>query len=488
MNKLITTAISYTNGSPHIGHLYESVLADFIKNLNIINGYNTKLLTGTDEHGKKIEETSIKNNMSPKELCDKYSNEFKLLNNRLHTKYDHFIRTTDLYHKELVQTCLIKVKVSNDIYVDSYTGYYNVREEAFVSELDCKQTNYKDPVTGKPYELVKESTYYFRLTKYKEKIIEYLNKLNVMDYVKDELIQKVQSDDFCDLSISRTSFKWGIEFPFDSKHIVYVWFDALLNYISGRIILFDGSDVSTTHIIGKDIVWFHAVIYPAILYALGWEKYITPNIFIHGFIMDKNGVKMSKSLGNVIDCNYILDKYNLESIRYYLISNTSIGEDINFSEDQLVAQYNNELIKSFGNLFQRLYKLLLPNQERINLLLKNKYDIIKFNYNLYRETIEDNINIKKYMRNINDKLNYLNKWIQDSMPWKKDEDEKIILLTDMLIQLDLILILMFPIIPDKINELRGYLGLEQINKNVLNYYDLQIKILDNNIKVFNMIK
>lgn len=488
MSKLITTAISYTNGSPHIGHLYESILADFIKNLNIISGTNTMLLTGTDEHGKKIEETAMKNNITPKELCDKFSNEFKHLNNRLHTNYDHFIRTTDTYHKELVQKCLIKVRDSDDIYIDTYKGYYNVREEAFVSELECKQTDYKDPVTGKMYELVEESTYYFRLTKYKDMLIEYLKNLNVMEYVKEELLRKVQSEDFRDLSISRTSFKWGIEFPFDTKHIVYVWFDALLNYMSGRYKLFNEENVSTTHIIGKDIVWFHAVIYPAILFALGWDQYVTPNIFIHGFIMDKNGVKMSKSLGNVVDCNYILDKYNLESIRYYLITNTSIGDDINFSEDQMIAQYNNELIKSFGNLFQRLYKLLIPNQNMINLRLKDKN--IESNYKAYREiiyeVIKDN-NIKKYIRTINDRLNYLNKWIQDSMPWKKEEEERIMLLTDMLIELDIILILMFPIIPDKINELRGYLGLNNIDKNVLYNYDLQINIINNNIKVFKII-
>ena len=489
MNKLVTTAISYTNGSPHIGHLYESVLSDFMKHLLIISSNNTKLLTGSDEHGKKIEETAIKNNIKPIELCNKYSEEFKKLNNNIKTKYDNFIRTTEEDHVLVVQEALKKVLDNGNIYLGTYKGWYNTREEMFMSELDCKLNNYNDPISGKPYELIEEETYYFKLSSFKNELIEYVKKLNVSEYIKNDLLLKLE--DLKDLSISRTSFNWGIKFPFNDKHIVYVWFDALLNYITGKNRLFEDVDVDVDvdiiHIIGKDIVWFHAVIYPAILMALGKQKYISNNIFIHGIIMDQNGNKMSKSLGNIIDVDYLINKFNIEAIRFYLITNTT-NEDINLSEERLISQYNNELIKSFGNLFQRVYKLLIPIQNEINILLKDKKDIIKNNFEKNKEIINNiisnNFNIKKYIEYINEKLSHCNKKITDDKPWEKEVIEKVIILTDLLIELDNIMILLYPVIPDKINELRKYLGLENVNNNILQNDKLTIKITEKNIKAF----
>lgn len=490
-NTLITTAISYTNGSPHIGHMYESILADFIKNIYIISGRDTKLLTGTDEHGKKIEETAIKNNMTPKQLCDKFSDEFKTLNNRLQTKYDHFIRTTDPAHINLVQESLITVHSNMDIYKNIYEGWYNVREESYVSEIEYKNTNGLDPVTLKPYEKVTEETYYFKLSKYQEKLQKYLLTCTIPIYLQQEFLKKIE--ELKNISISRQHFNWGIPFPFDTNHVVYVWFDALLNYVTGKNILYDNNNVDIVHVIGKDIVWFHVVIYPAILYSLGYDNLVTPNVFVHGHIMDNTGNKMSKSVGNVVDVNYILDKYNVEAVRYYLISNTSECNDINFSEEHMVAMYNNELMAGFGNLFQRLYRLLIPCEYNINMLLKEQTEVIKTNYNnlklILEEVLHENINIKKYMKILNSMIMNLNKTIQDTSPWKKEGKDKFLLLTNLLLSLNDIMILMFPVIPNKINELRGYLGLGNIGNDILDTTELQINICKNNtnIKVFSKI-
>ena len=367
-----------------------------------------------------------------------------------------------------------------------------MREESYVSELEYTRTNGLDPVTMKPYEKVTEETYYFKLSKYQDKIQKYLLTCTIPLYLQQEFLKKIE--ELKDISISRQHFNWGIPFPFDNKHVVYVWFDALLNYVTGKNILYDNNNVDIVHIIGKDIVWFHVVIYPAILYSLGYDNLVTPNVFVHGHIMDNMGNKMSKSVGNVVDVNYILDKYNVEAVRYYLISNTSECNDINFSEEHMVAMYNNELMAGFGNLFQRLYRLLIPCEDNINILLKEKTEDIKTNcYNLkliLEEVIQENINIKKYMKILNNMIMNLNKTIQDTAPWKKEGEMKYMLLTTLLLSLNNIMILMFPVIPDKINELRGYLGLGNIGNNILDTTGLQIDtsaFSNTNIKVFSKI-
>ena len=474
-NILLTTAISYTNGSPHIGHLYEIILADFIKHLFILKEDNVKLLTGTDEHGKKIEENAKLNLIKPKELCDKYSAEFKNLNDNFKIKYDNFIRTTDEDHIKLVQDSLEKAK--DDIYLGSYKGWYSIREETYISELQAKLTNYMDPVSNKPYELVEEESYYFKLSKYKDDLIKYVNELNIQNHTKLELLEKL--NDLQDLSISRTSFEWGIQFQNDPKHIVYVWFDALLNYVTGKNRLFSNENIYPIHIIGKDILWFHAVIYPAILMALNLNDLLTKDIIVHGFITDSNGLKMSKSLGNVINVNDLISKCDIEAIRFYFLSNTTSGEDLWFSEDALKLQYSSELINSFGNLFQRIYKLLIPIQNEINQNLDNiEINSDEIN-NIINTTINNKFDIKYYMNTIKNKLHEINKNLTSEEPWKKPINEKINILTKYVININEIMILLYPVIPDKINELRNYLGLSNIKTN-----KIKINIENNNIKAF----
>ena len=485
-NTLVTTAISYTNGGPHIGHMYESVLSDFlVKSFKLFS--NVKLLTGTDEHGKKIELTAQSQNMTPLELCNINSIKFKSLNDKLGVNYDHFIRTTDENHKELVTESILLSESNGDIYLDNYTGYYNVREECFVSELEASQSNYLDTVTGKPLEKITEESYFFKLEKYKE----YIKNINQSGLVFPPTSFATDSrlDTLKDLSISRTSFNWGIEFPklvSEEKHIVYVWFDALLNYVTGSKLLFDQDKPDTTiHLIGKDIIWFHSVIYPAILKSCGYDEFQAKNILVHGFILDKNGIKMSKSLGNVIDVDYLLDKYPVEAIRYYLIMETTWGEDIKFNEDRLKELYNNQLIKDFGNLYQRLYTLTKPLQKEIN-----KYFID--NDNLIRKSIDQFINelepitkcysIYKYKSLIQTLCTFTNKELTGKQPWLStvDLENKVKIIGSLLVEMNKIMILLNPIIPNKIEQLRKWLGWEDI-------YDYQLNIIVDKVKAFDIL-
>lgn len=349
---LITTAIAYMNGNPHIGHVYEIILADICKNFySMIT--KTELLTGSDEHGKKIETTAKNNNISPIQLCDLNCDKFKSLYNFLNVNYNRFIRTTNQDHiNNVIQSIMI---CRNDIELSNYSGYYNVREECFVKNSEAQLTNFKDPVTGQDYEYICEETYNFLLSRYKEYIISNLNR--VVGFNTDDFNSRLSK--LTDLSITRVKSNdctWGIDFPLDTNHIVYVWFDALLNYITGSNSIYGSINHNTIHIIGKDITWFHAVIYPAILKSIGLPIYNT--IYVHGFILDKFGRKMSKSLGNVVDPNVILDSIPVDALRFYFFMETNYGNDIKFDEDLIKGNYNSILIDQFGNLFQRYYKLI----------------------------------------------------------------------------------------------------------------------------------
>lgn len=477
-NVLLTTAISYTNGKPHVGHLYESVLADFVKkSFGLFS--NAMLLTGTDEHGKKIQNTARDLNMEPIELCNMNSAKFKTLNDRLGVNYNLFIRTTQTEHKDNVTKSILQSNQSGDIYLSNYTGYYNVREETFITDLEAQETDYKDPITNIPYEKVVEESYFFKLNKYKSYIMELLE--NELVFPSNRFSIGERLDNLKDLSISRTSFDWGIKFPLTSSkdHIVYVWFDALLNYVTGAKILNTNFD-KTIHIIGKDILWFHAVIYPAILKSCGYDTFQAKNILVHGFILDKNGVKMSKSLNNVIDVDYILDKYCIEAIRYYLIMETTWGEDIKFNEDRMKDMYNNELIKSFGNMYQRLFTLGKPLQNEINQYLMINEKAIAENREIFMNEIRDIVTTyshTRYKSKILSICSFVNKELTDKKPWEKtfNPDMKVELLAELFIQLSHVMTLLYPIIPNKITELRTILGYKEHNNYMLNMTSDKVK-------------
>lgn len=486
---LITTAISYTNGSPHIGHLYEAILADFIKRVHqIINQTDVKLLTGTDEHGKKIQTTAQDQNLTPIQLCDKYSTEFKEMNQKLNSSFDYFIRTTEPAHKELVSNSIENILTTQTIdnpiiYLGEYSGYYNVREECYITQIQASQTDYIDPISSKPYEIVKEPSYFFKLDKYNKEICECVSKITPSHFIPE--IQSRLDKGLEDLSITRTGFNWGIPFPSNNSHTTYVWFDALLNYITGQNILFGSNNMDkpkTIHLVGKDIIWFHSVIYPAILCAsyptTDYNKHLD-KILVHGFILDKEGRKMSKSLGNVISNEYLLSTYPIEAIRYYLVSNTILGQDFKFDSSNLVNLYNNVLIKNFGNLFQRLLKVIKPVQKEINEYLTTQTIIS----NVFKEKISNCIdmlskfvveyNFDLYHNYLNNLISISNKDLTEKKPWTLELEEQVEILSYMVIDFYLTMCLMYPIIPTKVLELGTHFGwdrfdirLEQININI----------------------
>lgn len=401
----LTTAISYPNGAPHIGHLYESVLADFYKKaLQLVPGYNKPYLqTGTDEHGKKIEQTATAAGVSPATLCETNSASFVELNKRLETDYDAFFRTsTDKRHTTLVQSIITKLIEKGDIYLGTYVGWYCVREETFYTEHDAACVGFKDSVNGLPFERIEEASYFFKMEPYREKIKSWLETGPIRPGA--ESIMTRLSEPLHDLSISRTGFTWGIKMPCDPGHVVYVWFDALLNYVTGYT---KGLPV---HIIGQDITWFHAVIYPAILLAA--ELQLPHRILVHGFVTDQEGRKMSKSIGNVVSVDEALE-VGLPCLRYHLLM-VPLGHNVQFDKTAAVQQFRSELVANFGNLAQRVLGLY-----RKTGATHMPGDHVESDVPLWSEREDfllnfgETLNTRTWITGIMTRSGILNKWIND---------------------------------------------------------------------------
>ncbi len=344
----ITTAIDYVNAEPHIGHAYQKIIADAIARWHKQKGEKVFFLTGTDEHGKKIAISAEEAGKKPKQFVDLISRKFKESWDALNVEYDRFIRTTDSDHERFVQEFVRKIQ--KDIYKGEYEGYYCTRCEAYYTEKDL--LNGFCPYHNIKVEKIKEETYFFKLSKYQKKLLKLYKEHPEFILPKErrnEIVNRVK-EGLQDLSITRTNFSWGIPFPLDKKHVIYVWFDALLNYLSGA----NGNWPADLHLLGKDNGWFHAVIWPAMLLSAGYE--LPKTVFIHGFLTF-NGSKISKSLGNVISPDYLVKKYGVDSVRYFIFRNFVLGEDGDFSERALVERHNNELANKLGNLVSRVASL-----------------------------------------------------------------------------------------------------------------------------------
>lgn len=362
----ITTAISYPNGPPHIGHAYEAIATDVLARFKRLDGYEVMFLTGTDEYGQKMEQTARKLGLSPGELADRNTPLFREMAQRLNCSNDDFIGTREPRHHRAVSHLWRRMAEKGDIYLGKYAGWYSVRDEAFYGEdeLSAGPDGQKLAPTGTPVSWVEEESYFFRLSAYGDKLLAHYEAHPdfIMPHTRrNEVVNFVKSG-LKDLSISRTSFDWGIPVPGDPKHVMYVWLDALTNYISA-IGYPDGENFqkfwpADVHIIGKDIVRFHAIYWPAFLMSGGVP--LPKRVFGHGFLQSQ-GEKMSKSLGNVVSPLDLVERYGLDQVRYFFMREVPFGSDGNYSHEQLVNRTNADLANDLGNLAQRSLSMIAKN-------------------------------------------------------------------------------------------------------------------------------
>jgi methionyl-tRNA synthetase len=361
----LTTAIAYPNGPPHIGHAYEAIATDAIARFMRLDGYDVLFLTGTDEHGIKMLQTAGKEKLSPQQLVERNVPRFKAMVERLNCSNDEFIRTTEERHHRASIGFWQRMEAAGDIYLDKYSGWYSVRDEAYYDEQETKLTEKGERIgpQGTPVEWVEEESYFFRLSAYQQKLLDLYGKHP--DYVlPKERLNEVMSfvkGGLQDLSISRTTFDWGVKVPGNPKHVMYVWVDALTNYITA--VGYPDTDSpkfrrywpADLHVIGKDIVRFHAVYWPAFLMSAGVE--VPRRIFSHGFLFNR-GEKMSKSVGNVIDPFALVDAYGVDQLRYFFLREVPFGQDGNYSLEASVSRLYADLANDLGNLAQRSLSMI----------------------------------------------------------------------------------------------------------------------------------
>jgi methionyl-tRNA synthetase len=367
----ITTAIAYPNGAPHIGHAYEAIATDALARFQRLDGKDVFFLTGTDEHGLKMIQTAEKENMTPMALATRNAARFKEMDERLNVSFDRFIRTSEREHHESTREIWRRMVANGDIYLDSYAGWYSVRDEAYYAEDETivGEDNVRRGPQGTPVEWVEERSYFFRLSAYQDRLLAlYTSQPDFIgpDVRRNEVISFVKSG-LKDLSISRTTFDWGVKVPEDEDHVMYVWVDALTNYITG-VGFPDETDPNwrywpaDVHIIGKDIIRFHAVYWPAFLMAAGIP--VQKRVYAHGFLFNR-GEKMSKSVGNVVDPFNLADQYGVDQLRYFLLREVPFGQDGNYNHEAIVARTNADLANDFGNLAQRSLSMIAKQHDGV---------------------------------------------------------------------------------------------------------------------------
>ena len=486
----LTTPIYYVNDVPHIGHAYTTIIADTIARYARLKGIDTFFLTGTDEHGQKIEEAARKRGKSPKEYADEISSKFKALWDEFEISYDKFIRTTDSEHIKGVQKAFMQMYEKGDIYKDYYEGHYCVSCESFVAPSQLVNDELC-PDCGRPTRIIKEESYFFRLSKYQDRILSWLKeKKPILPEARANEVIRFVEEGLKDLSITRTSFEWGIKLPKelnDPKHVVYVWLDALFNYLTA---LGYGSDDETLlkkywpaklHIVGKDILKFHAVYWPAFLMSINYE--LPKIIAAHGW-WTRDGEKMSKSKGNVINPKEVADAYGLENFRYFMLREVPFGADGDFSEKALIDRINNDLGNDLGNLLNRIIGMAYKyfdgkiSSQKVEKYYSKELNEAKEIIGKIEQTYLWKMQIHKYLEELWKILSIGNKAIDTYKPWemmKNNQEEKAMALLGLIANLlAMVAVYLHSVMPKTTSKIANTLGFEintekfnEINENKL---------------------
>ncbi|MBC8215744.1 MAG: methionine--tRNA ligase [Candidatus Marinimicrobia bacterium] len=430
----VTTPIYYANDEPHIGHSYTTILADVLTRYHQSAGEETFFLTGLDEHGLKVQQAAEANGIDPQDHCDKMAPKWKALWEKLHIRYSNFIRTTEPRHEKVVQDVLNNVNDAGDIYVDEYGGHYCVGCERFYTEKELEGG--KCPQHEKELEFITEKNYFFRMSKYQQQLIDYINdnpEFIQPEHRKNEILGFLRQplEDLC-ISRPKSRLSWGVELPFDNDYVTYVWFDALLNYVTGPGY---GSDAEsfekwwpeTVHLIGKDILMTHAVYWPTMLMSAGIP--LPKTIFAHGWWLMKES-KMSKSLGNVVNPLELIDEYGVDPVRYYLMREMVLGQDSNFTMESFIKRYNADLANDFGNLLSRVSRLIEKNfdgklpdwgtQTPAEEEIKKSAVSTASNMNALTHAMRINEAIEETMQFIRS----VNRYMEQQAPWKLVKEDK----------------------------------------------------------------
>ncbi|MCP3659239.1 MAG: methionine--tRNA ligase [Bacteroidetes bacterium] len=487
----ITTPLYYINASPHIGHAYTTIAADVYARYFKLRGKDVFFLTGTDEHGQKIEEAAKEAGKAPKDFADEVVEKYQDLWEHLKIEYNKFIRTTDDEHKKTVQKIIENMYEKGDIYKGEYEGLYCIPCESFCLETDLLDKDSKlCPDCGREIQVVKEESYFFKLSKYADKLLNHFNQnpdFLAPKFRASEMINFIKGG-LKDLSISRTAVDWGIKFPLNNEHSVYVWFDALINYVSGVGYLGDKALFNNTwpcdlHFVGKEIYKFHTIIWSAMLLSLDLQ--LPKKVFGHGW-WTFEGEKMSKSKGNVVDPYKVIDDYGADALRFFVLREVPFGNDGDFCMHNFTEKYNNELANELGNLFSRSLKM-------VSKYCNHKVPVVEIKENILKEKSQEVINefereieavhFSKALNKLWELVRFTNKYIEDEAPWKlaKDDLNAVYLeevLFNILATMRVIALLVSPFMPESSDRMLRQLGITE-DKHI----DILWKELPQNISI-----